>query len=167
MRHVLPILTALLAAIAASAVLAQAQIGFGGDAFDSAQPVEVTSDSLSIDQASGEAVFSGNVIVVQGDLRLATERLQVRYGPGTDGGAGAVEDLQASGGVLVTRGGDAAEGDAARYRVSDGALAMTGDVLITQGGTAIAGDRLVVDLETGIGTVEGRVRTVIDPESAE
>jgi lipopolysaccharide export system protein LptA len=62
---------ALLALGLAASAAAQVNIGFGGVAYDSRQPVEVTADSLTIDQATGEAVFSGNVIVHQGDLRMA------------------------------------------------------------------------------------------------
>ena len=42
-------------------------------------------------------------------------------------------------------------------------MVLIGDVLVTQGRTAIAGDRLSIDLTTGNGTVEGRVRTVLQP----
>jgi lipopolysaccharide export system protein LptA len=39
---------------------------------------------------------------------------------------------------------------------------MAGSVLVTQGPTAVAGDRMVVNMRTGSGSVEGRVRTVLD-----
>lgn len=138
---------------------AQVEIGFGGVAHDSSQPVEVTSDSLEIDQDAGQAVFRGNVIVVQGDLRMSASEVQVLYAE-TDG-TQSVQEVVATGGVLVTRGEDAAEGAQAQYGVESAMLTMTGDVLVTQGATAIAGDRLVVDMETGNGTVDGRVRTVL------
>ncbi len=148
-----------LAMVVSGPSAAQVNIGFGGVAHDASQPVEVTADNLSIDQTSGEAVFSGNVLVMQGDLRMAAGEVQILYG---DEGAGQpVREVVASGGVLVTRGADAAEGRSARYAVSTALLTMTGDVLVTQGQTAIAGDRLVVNMQTGNGTVDGRVRTVL------
>lgn len=142
---------------------AQMGIGFGGVAHDSNQPVEVTADSLSLDQTTGRAVFSGNVIILQGDLRMAASRVEVVYSD-TDGGR-SVEQVIATGGVLVTRGADAAEGQEARYDIGPALLTMTGDVLVTQGPTAIAGDRMIVDMTTGSGTVDGRVRTVLEPGS--
>ena len=141
--------------------LAQTAIGFGGVAHDASQQIEVTSDSLSVDQATGNAVFAGNVIVVQGNLRMAAERVSVFYAAA--GGAQEVDRVVATGGVLLTRGQDAAEGSRAEYTVGTGAMLMSGDVLVTQGRTAIAGDRLSIDLNTGNGTVEGRVRTVLQP----
>lgn len=159
----LTVLTLGLAAM--TPAMAQVAIGFGGVAHDASQPVEVTSDSLSIDQQSGQAVFSGNVIVVQGDLRMAAGRVEVRYSDAD--GVRTVDQVLASGGVLVTRGEDAAEGAEAIYAVTDALLTMTGSVLVTQGPTAIAGDRLVVNMTTGNGTVDGRVRTVLDTGSGE
>ncbi len=139
---------------------AQVNIGFGGVAYDARQPVEVTADNLTIDQSTGEAVFSGNVIVHQGDLRMAAGQVRVLYSE-TDGRRG-VDEVVASGGVLVTRGADAAEGREARFDVASALLTMAGGVLVTQGPTAVAGDRMVVNMRTGSGSVEGRVRTVLD-----
>lgn len=160
LRHITR--TVLLAAFTAFAgpALAQVAVGFGGVAHDSSQPVEVTADTLTVNETTGNAVFEGNVIVVQGDLRMAARRIEVIY-TNTDGNR-EVDEVVATGGVLVTRGADAAEGDEARYAVQTALLTMLGDVLVTQGPTAIAGDRMVVDMATGIGNVDGRVRTVLN-----
>lgn len=137
---------------------AQVDIGFGGVSYDGRQPVEVTADGLTIDQTTGEAVFTGNVIVIQGDLRMAAGAVRIVYS--TDG-AQDVREVIATGGVLVTRGTDAAEGGSARFDVASALLTLTGDVLVTQGPTAIAGDSMVVNMRTGNGSVDGRVRTVL------
>ncbi len=149
----------------AASAMAQVNIGFGGVAYDARQPVEVTADNLTIDQSTGEAVFSGNVIVHQGDLRMAAGQVRVLYSD-TDGERG-VDEVIASGGVLVTRGADAAEGREARFDVASALLTMIGQVLVTQGPTAVAGDRMVVNMRTGNGSVEGRVRTVLDTSANE
>ncbi len=146
--------------LAALPATAQMAIGFGGVAHDASLPIEVTSDSLRVDQATGNAIFSGNVIVIQGDLRMAAAEVSVLYS--TDEST-HVQDVIATGGVLVTRGADAAEGQRAEYSVDNGAMRLIGDVLVTQGRAAISGDRLLIDLNPGNGTVEGRVRTVLQP----
>lgn len=160
MRHLFR--SAVLAIALAGPAAAQVGIGFGGVEHDADQPVEVTADSLAIDQATGRAVFEGNVIILQGDLRMAAGRVEVVYSEAD--GARDVQEVIATGGVLVTRGSDAAEGTQARYDITAALLTMTGDVLVTQGPTAIAGDRMVVNMTTGNGTVDGRVRTVLEPE---
>ncbi|AHM03428.1 Protein-glutamate methylesterase family protein [Roseibacterium elongatum DSM 19469] len=152
-------------AVFPAAGAAQVAIGFGGVAYDPNQPVEVTANSLTIDQTTGEAVFDGNVLVVQGDLRMAAGRVRVLYSDST--GRNEVQEVVATGGVLVTRGADAAEGGEARYNVATAVLTMRGDVLVTQGGTAVAGDQLVVNMRTGNGSVDGRVRTVLDTGGSE
>ncbi|WP_439137124.1 lipopolysaccharide transport periplasmic protein LptA [Roseicyclus sp.] len=143
---------------------AQVAIGFGGVAHNSDQPVEAVSDNLTIDQTNGRALFSGNVIIIQGDLRIAAEDVAVVYSDRE--GQRSVDEVIATGGVLITRGEDAAEGEDAVYSVAAAILTMTGAVLVTQGGTTIAGDSMVVDMTTGDGVVEGRVRTVLTPQSA-
>ena len=143
---------------------AQVAIVFGGVAHDSNQPVEAVSDNLTIDKTNGRALFSGNVIIIQGDLRIAAEDVEVIYSD-IDGQRG-VDEVIATGGVLITRGEDAAEGEDAVYSVAAATLTMTGDVLVTQGTTTIAGYSMVVDMTTGDGIVEGRVRTVLTPQSA-
>lgn len=145
-------------------VAAQVAIGFGGVAHNSDQPVEAVSDNLTIDQTNGRALFSGNVIIIQGDLRIAAEDVEVIYSDSK--GQRSVDEVIASGGVLITRGEDAAEGEDAVYSVAAAILTMTGDVLVTQGSTTIAGDSMVVDMTTGDGVVEGRVRTVLTPQTA-
>jgi lipopolysaccharide export system protein LptA len=150
--------------LAASAA-AQVDIGFGGVAYDLRQPVEVTADSLTIDQSTGQAVFSGNVIVHQGDLRMSAGEVRVIYSEAE--GRREVDEVVATGGVLVTRGADAAEGREARFDVASALLTMAGSVLVTQGPTAVAGDRMVVNMRTGSGSVEGRVRTVLDTGEGE
>ncbi|MHA7887548.1 LptA/OstA family protein [Roseicyclus sp.] len=162
-RHLLPSAILAIALATAHPAFAQVGIGFGGVAHDADQPVEVTADSLSIDQGNGRAVFEGNVLIVQGDLRMAAGRVEVVY---ADTGSGnAVQEVLASGGVLVARGEDAAEGAQARYDIGAALLTMSGDVMVTQGPTAIAGDSMTVNMTTGNGTIDGRVRTVIDPEA--
>ncbi len=136
-------------------------VALGGLAFDNSAPIEVSADALSVDQDDGAAVFEGNVLVAQGELRLAADFIRVEYATDEDGNRSpSIGQVKASGGVTFVSGPDAAEAQEAIYTVESGALLLTGDVLLTQGESAIAGDRLVVDLNAGTGRMEGRVRTV-------
>ena len=144
-------------------LLAQgALVDLGSGAFDSGQPVEVSADTLSVDQATGQAVFDGNVLVVQGTVRMSAARVEVEYASGEGGAPNGIERLRASGGVTFVTATDAAEAQEAIYTIDSSSVVLTGGVLLTQGATAISGDRLVVDLKSGSGRMEGRVRTVID-----
>ena len=146
----------------AGAALAQAaNIALGTGSFDTSLPVEVTADQLSVDQSSGRAVVDGNGLVVQGEVRLSAGSVTIEYA--TEGAKNAIERLLASGGVTFVTATDAAEAKDAVYSVAEGTVTLSGDVLLTQGQNAIAGDRLVMNLTSGNGRMEGRVRTVFTP----
>ncbi|MEM9709948.1 MAG: LptA/OstA family protein [Pseudomonadota bacterium] len=136
-------------------------VALGGLAFDNSAPIEVSADELSVDPNDGAAVFEGNVVVAQGDLRLAAGFIRVEYATDENGNqTPSIGRVSASGGVTFVNGSDAAEAKEAVYAVEDGSLVLSGDVLLTQGGNAVAGDQLFVDLNSGTGRMEGRVRTV-------
>lgn len=151
-----------LSALAPAASAQGAAVSFGGLKSDTSQPVEVTSDELAVNQTDGTAVFTGNVVVVQGELRLAAKSVRVEYAKDD---RSKVERILASGGVTLVSATEAAEGKEAVYTVANGEIVMTGDVLLTQNGGTIAGQKLVVDLDTGTGQMDGRVRTVLQPKA--
>ena len=43
------------------------------------QPIEITADSLEVEQANQLAIFEGNVQVVQGNIRMRAAKLVVHY----------------------------------------------------------------------------------------
>ncbi len=139
-----------------------AEVAFGGLRQDTTLPVEITADALTVDQADGTAVFTGNVVVAQGEMRLSADAIRVIYASDAEA-TGRVQELVATGGVTLVNGAEAAEAAEATYTVAAGSVVMTGDVLLTQGRNALAGERLVIDLNAGSGTMEGRVRTVFRP----
>lgn len=143
------------------------QIAFGTLAHDNSLPVEITAQQLSVDQADGTAIFSGDVLIGQGDMRLSADRVLVVYGAGDETTRRRIERLEASGTVLMTLGAEAAEAQEAIYTIDTAQVVMTGNVLLTQGGSAIAGQRLTVDLGRGTGTMAGRVRTVFQPDGGD
>lgn len=139
--------------------------GFRND--DPDAPVEVTADRLDLARAEGTALFTGNVIAVQGDMRLTADWVLVEYQRNPDGTLGQdIDRMTARDNVLLVTPEEAAEGQEAVYTPATNQVLMTGDVLLTQGGNTVSGDRLVVDLETGIGEVQGRVRSVLQPDRA-
>lgn len=133
-------------------------VGFGdGAPADTSGPVEVTANSLQLNRDAGTATFEGDVFISQGDMKLWAPRVLVRY---AEGGSD-VTFVEASGGVTMSRGDEAAEGERAEYDVAAGSIMMSGNVLLTQGANALAGERMRIDLETGTAEMLGRVRTVI------
>ena len=132
-------------------------VAFGTIRQDTALPVEVTADNLSVDQGTGEAIFTGNVMIGQGEMRLTAQRVLVVYRADANG----IERLEATGGVTLVSGPDAAEAQRADYNIDDGTIVMTGDVLLSQGQNALTAERMSVRLSDGTAEMSGRVRTLL------
>ncbi len=137
-----------------------ASVAFGGLKHDASLPVEITADELSVDQATGRAVFTGNVVAGQGEMRLSASRVQVQYATQNGQPTGDIDQLIATGSVTLVNGAEAAESEKAVYSVSGAEIVMTGNVILTQGVNALSGEKLTVDLKSGSGRMSGRVRTI-------
>jgi lipopolysaccharide export system protein LptA len=133
------------------------QVAFGATEQDTSLPVEVTADSLDINQTTGTAIFSDNVLIVQGEMRLSAQRVLVVY----SSDAQSISKLEATGGVTLVSGDDAAESERADYRIDDGLIVMTGNVLVSQGPSAIRADTMSIRLEDGTAEMSGRVKTIL------
>ncbi len=155
--HILRIATFVIASFLTLPASAQGTaIALGGINADPSAPMEISADSLSVDQDTGLALFDGNVVVGQGGLRLSAGQVRVSY----DAETGDIRFLEITGGVTIVTATEAAEAQTARYDLDAGELILSGEVLVTQGASAMAADRMVVNLEDGTSRLDGRVRTV-------
>ncbi len=153
------VLAASFAALATVAPAQEAKIAFGDLSQDTTLPVEVASETFTVNNADGTAVFSGNVLVTQGEMKLGAGEVRVKYTADQK----SIDQLIASGGVTITNLGDAAEAKEAVYTIDSGVIVLTGDVLLTQGPSAMAGQKLTINLKDGTGVMEGRVTTTFVP----
>lgn len=135
----------------------QTQVAFGAQKADPSLPVEVTSESLNVNQETGSAEFTGNVIVIQGEMRLTAERVLVIYNADRSG----IERMEATEDVVLVSPPDAAEGDWAEYTIDSGVIVMRGNVLLMQGPSTISGDQMNANLTTGTATMTGNVKTIL------
>lgn len=146
------------AMIALVAMGADAQVMKG---HDSNAPVNFTADRIEVQDRADRVVVSGNVEVTQAGMTLNAQRMNVAYrqNPGNGGGmTGGIEidRIDASGGVVVTKGNETARGNVAIYDLNSRIITMLGNVSLTQGGNRLTGGRLVIDLRSGLSTVDGR-----------
>lgn len=122
-------------------------------------PVEITANELTVNQTAATANFTGQVLAIQGELRLTADEALVEYSQETK----AMTRLTATGSVVLTTPTEAAEAARAVYDIAGGTLLMEGGVLLTQGFGAVSGDKLTVDMTAGTARMSGRVRTVFKP----
>ena len=132
-------------------------VAFGTIRQDTGLPVEVTADNLAVDQSTGTAIFTGNVLIGQGEMRLSAARVLVVYRAQNKG----IARLEATGGVTLVSGPDAAESERADYSIDDGTIIMSGNVLLAQGASALSADRMSVQLSDGTAKMSGRVKTIL------
>ena len=141
------------------------------DKNNSKLPVEISSDSLEVLQAENKAIFKGNVVAVQGQMRLKSDRMIVHYrqddksaeakkpappapaaapATGVPGSMGAVTLIEVEGNVLMATPEESASGDRGNYEVDKKLLHLFGDnVVLTRGQNILRGTALEYNMETG------------------
>lgn len=164
MYYLRPLVLSLLLSLGSAGAFAQGtNVAFGTLKADPTLPVEVTADTLDVNQADGSAEFNGNVLVGQGEMRLSADKVLVIYNQEI----GGIQRLEATGDVVLVNGPDAAEADQAEYTIDSGVIVMTGNVLLTQGQNALTSERMTVNLTTGTANMAGRVKTILNTEPDE
>ena len=149
--------------LAAPASAQEAQIAVKGLRAAADEPVEITADTLELSDQDQTAVFKGNVMMIQGDVRLSAKEVLVDY---VKGDKTKIDRLTATGGVLLASPSEAAEAEKAVYSLTTREIEMTGNVLLTQGQSVMSGQTLFVNLDAGTGRMEGRVKTILNPGTA-
>jgi lipopolysaccharide export system protein LptA len=122
-------------------------------AHDSNAPVNFDADRIELQDRQNRVVLSGNVRINQGGLTLSAARTTLAY---TDNGALELQRLDATGGVVVTRGSESARGSVAVYDFNKRLIIMSGNVSLRRGSDTLNGGRLVIDLRTGLSSVDGQ-----------
>jgi len=116
-------------------------------------PVSFDAGSIDFDDRANRVVLSGGVTVKQAGLSVRSNRMLANY---TDDGSLDVQRITANGGVVVTRGNERASGDVAVYDFNKRIITMAGNVSLSRGGDTLNGGRLVIDLASGLSTIDGR-----------
>lgn len=163
-------LAALLAAFLAFPAHAQSTVsdpaGFGGLAGEAGEQVNVTADDLRIDENESTALFSGNVVIVQGAMELHAPQLLAAYG---EGGPSDLQNFRASGGrVDMLFDDQTVEADEAFYDFGQRILTFSGSVVVVNPTGTVNADRLVIDTRAGTSSFSssgggGRVTSTFTP----
>ncbi len=182
---------ALAATILVAGILpAAAQIGLGSRQGNN-EPIDISSDTLEVQQDKQLAIFRGKVDVIQGDSRLRSDELFVYYkdraaqqgaqpqrqpaqrpaaAPGAAGAdSSSISKIEAKGNVFVSTPKERAQGDFGVYDVDKKTITITGNVLLTSDESTLRCARAVMYQATGRSTCEPaagqRVRGVIIPNN--
>lgn len=131
----------------AAAVLAcgasHAQIG------SSDAPIEINADEAEYLQNEGRGVWLGNVVAIQAESRITTDKLTMicQKGQATNGEAPAceaIERLVAEGNVYYSAPDVRIKGDRALYDYPSDTITITGDVILSRGADGVVRGKQVV-----------------------
>lgn len=157
----------------------------GGDSRD---PIKIDADRLDVKDKENTAVFSGNVVAVQGKTTIRCSKMTIVYdsrnqpGAASEGPARAqaptqrnapaasgdtgVRRLECEGPVTVTSEDQVATGQRAVFDRERDLVIMTGQVALAKGQNVTRGERLTYNTKTGIANIEGgRVQGFFVPGS--
>jgi lipopolysaccharide export system protein LptA len=141
------------------------------------EPVRIRAASLEVREKDKMATFTGDVHVLQGDTEMRCKTLVVFYEEETapqpsqqasarpvkaaepgPGGDRQIRLIEAKGNVVVVQKDQNAAGDAATFNMRKNTVTLVGNVVVTRGTDVLRGQRLVVDLTSGVSTMDqGRV----------
>ena len=120
---------------------------------DNNAPINISSDSFQADLNGKTGTWSGNVVVVQGDMKLRANTVRMAT---VDGKA---DKVMANGNVVVdSPKSGTVTGDNGVYSVGPRVVVMTGNVVMKKGKDAMRGTQLTVNLATGQMTLGGGVK---------
>jgi lipopolysaccharide export system protein LptA len=162
----------------APSALAQQKQGSGVLAFgtNSKAPIQIDADRLEVFSKEQRAVYTGNVVAIQGDTTVKSAVMVIFYDRQSDRAAAAAESkpegqpegtalrrVEAKGGVTVISKDQVATGNDGVFDRGTNQIILTGNVVLSQGENVTKGEKLIYDTETGVAQVEsgangGRVR---------
>jgi lipopolysaccharide export system protein LptA len=140
---------------------------------DREQPMDIEADDIDATLAEdSESRLSGNVLITQGTLRIASTSATITRQGGEivkvllEGGPASLQQEQDDGTPMSAR---ATRID---YDVKAETIVLTGAVAVDQGGDTMRGERVAYDLKSGRlnaagdGSGDGRIRMTIQPRAS-
>ena len=172
----------LLRAIVMTTLLACVSSGVAALTSDSEQPIQVEADFVELDEGTGITVYKGNVIVIQGSIRMTGDKLTVNFTDDQDLKDAYLEGRPAYFKQRPENKNFDTEGEALQieYHARESLLYLIEAAKLTQGDRLFSGHRITYDTERSILTARkaraterpsgqpekprGRVKLIIPPK---
>ncbi len=151
---------------------------FAGFGSNSKEPIKIDSNKLEVFDKENRAVYSGDVVLVQGQTTLRSTTMTVFYISNKTGGSGggspaagqnSIRKIDFAGPVSILSGTQSATGKFMTYDAQAETVTLTGNVVIADCDNVQRGERAVYDIKTGKATVDaggkGRVQGIFTPGS--
>lgn len=161
--------------------------GFGTN---SKEPIKIDANKLEVFDKENKAVFTGDVVAVQGQTTMRCSQMVVVYAQNRDGaargaapaaaartpaapaaGQNSIKQIDCEGPVSLLSGTQSATSNKLVYEADKDIVTLTGKVVIADCDNVQRGERAVYDVKTGRATVDagptGRVQGVFTPGNDE
>jgi len=119
--------------------------------------VTVRSNSLQVQEKTGDIRFEGEVEVHLDDMIMSCDLLTV-HADSTD--SSKILSGEASGNVVVTKGLDRVEAQLGVFDLKGGSVVLTGTPRLTRDDTTIEAEKIVYSIEDGTASFSGPVRAL-------
>lgn len=147
-------------------VLAGSAFAQSFDQYKTDKPIQIDANSLEVLQNEKKAIFKGNVVATQGDIRLKSDRMTVHYKQGgtseqKDNAASplssGISKIEVDGNVFLATPQESAKGEKGVYQVDQKTIRLMGGVVLTRGQNVLKGSGLEYNLATGKSLLTGGV----------
>ena len=130
---------------------------------DASAPINISADKFVADSDAKTGTWTGNVIVIQGDMRMRANSVRLNV----VGKENKPDKIFANGSVVMdSPNSGTVTGDNGVYDVVARTVTMTGKVVLTKEKDVMRGSQLTVNLETGVATLGGgRTTGTATPQS--
>ena len=142
---------------AGQAAYAQEQVSALKD-HDFKRAIDISADRLEVRTEDNKAIFEGGVEAIQEDLTLKADRVIVHYQAkkplGAEGGAPAISRIDVAGHVQLLSPSESVKSEWGVYDLEERLITLGGNVFLERGEAQLQGDRLLVNLDSGVTTLE-------------
>jgi len=143
-----------------------AQVSIDKSKYDTSQPVDIVADVLTVRTKDQVAIFRGNVVAKQGDVKISANQMDVYYNDGNKDAnskkntittsnsdqnsiEGAISKIRVGGNVIMTTTGKKVQSKIGTYDVEKGFLVLTGNVRLNNEGNLLKGEKLIYNVKEG------------------
>jgi lipopolysaccharide export system protein LptA len=129
---------------------------------DAGKLTVITSDKLTFDYTHHFALFDGNVVVVDPQMKLYADKMTVLFSV-----SNKVSEIKAEGKVFIVQEDKQARSEVAQYNVDQGIIVLTGKPQVTRGQDILTGDKITFWRDQNKMLVDARARLVINPKEGQ
>lgn len=134
------------------------------------EPIEITSNQLRIFKKTDQAIFEGNVLAIQGDLKLYCDKMTVFFekkNPSQEQQDDAqlekskINKIDFEGNVFIITPQESASSHKGDYNVPTGIFTLVGDVEMIQNKNTLKGHKMIYNKNTGESLLTNKSNSIV------